>query len=166
MSAVTGYCPTPYVVHHLVHRRCNYYLRKKILRISNFGTICLQELVFLSFCFRHFYLGKFPFPPKTPDFSQSHNCSSSIQPNHFLSSLKKIFQAIQQFAKLTLCTLVLLKGSGQGLSSLPLSTISSSAPRLWLGIVLLLFSNPDKQSSTFKIIVAFINTCKLVAHFL
>lgn len=35
MSAVTGYCPTPYVVHHLVHRRCNYYLRKKILRISN-----------------------------------------------------------------------------------------------------------------------------------
>lgn len=34
MPLVAGYYPTPYVVHHLAHRRCNYYLPKKISQKS------------------------------------------------------------------------------------------------------------------------------------
>lgn len=158
MYVVAGFCPTPYVVHH---RRGNYYLPKKISEISNSGTICLQKIVFLSFCFPRFYLGNLLFPPKTPDFPPSHN--------HFHSAQYFIFER-KFLSHSTVCKVDSLRtGADEGLR--PGTFQSSSLTHLLISTRDLPLHCPPlcksrRTASTLKISVALINTHKPVVHFL
>lgn len=165
MPLVAGYYPTPYVVHHLAHRRCNYYLPKKISQksqileqsVSRSLSSCLSASII-------FTLESCPFLLRL---------QISLHPIIILHPFSPIISLILEEKFLSHPTVCKVDtqhtGADEGLGPRafsPLSSVSSSAPQLCLSIVLLLFSSPDGQSSTFKISIAFTNTYKLAAHFL